>query len=88
MAGNTRGKLKEHFEGIHKNLDWCIHHIETSLKLIAVQLSFTEEMVAVKGDAEKEKEVLKKYPLYGAILGLGEGIQTLDELAQSIYTKI
>ena len=35
MAGNTRGKLKEHFEGIHKNFDWIRYHIEASLILIA-----------------------------------------------------
>lgn len=34
MAGNTRGKLKEHFEGIHRNFDWCIYHCQESLKLI------------------------------------------------------
>ncbi|MBA7474032.1 hypothetical protein ES707_09379 [subsurface metagenome] len=35
MAGNTRGKLKEHFEGIHRNLDWVLYHCQASLKLIA-----------------------------------------------------
>lgn len=35
MAGNTRGKLKEHFEGIHRNFDWSVHHINQSLELIA-----------------------------------------------------
>ena len=34
MAGNTRGKLKEHFEGIHRNFDWIVYHINESLKLI------------------------------------------------------
>lgn len=34
MAGNTRGKLKEHFEGIHRNFDWIQYHIIESLKLI------------------------------------------------------
>lgn len=28
MAGNTRGRLKERFEGIHRNFDWSLKHIE------------------------------------------------------------
>ncbi len=34
MAGNTRGKLKEHFEGIHRNFDWIMYHCQKSLDLI------------------------------------------------------
>lgn len=34
MAGNTRGKIKEHLEGIHRNCDWQIYHIQTVLELI------------------------------------------------------
>lgn len=34
MAGNTRGKLKEEFEGIHRNFDWITVHIEKALVLI------------------------------------------------------
>jgi len=34
MAGNTRGRLKERFEGIHKNLDWVKVHCQESLELI------------------------------------------------------
>lgn len=34
MAGNTRGKLKEEFEGIHRNFDWCTVHIQKALVLI------------------------------------------------------
>lgn len=34
MAGNTRGKLKEHFEGIHRNYDWVYDHVQKSLNLI------------------------------------------------------
>ena len=34
MAGNTRGRLKEHFEGIHKNFDWIIYHCQSALALI------------------------------------------------------
>jgi len=35
MAGNTRGKLKEHFEGIHRNYDWILYHCEKSVVLVA-----------------------------------------------------
>lgn len=34
MASNTRGKLKEQFEGIHNNYNWCITHMERALALI------------------------------------------------------
>ena len=37
MAGNKRGKLKEHFEGIHRNFDWVNYHCIESLKLIQDQ---------------------------------------------------
>lgn len=35
MAGNRRGRLKEHFEGIHKNFDWVLYHVNKSLELLA-----------------------------------------------------
>jgi len=35
MASNTRGRLKERFEGIHKNFDWVQEHCAKSLILIA-----------------------------------------------------
>jgi len=34
MAYNTRGRIKERFEGIHKNFDWVQVHCEQCLKLI------------------------------------------------------
>lgn len=34
MASNTRGKLKENFEGMHRNFDWVIHHGMKSVELI------------------------------------------------------
>ena len=88
MAGNTRGKLKEDFEGMHRNFDWCIHHVNHSLRLIAIQLSFTDAMLAVKGDAEKEEGVLMENSLYKGIKSLGEGVKQLDELLQGIYAHI
>ena len=85
MSGNTRGKLKEHFEGIHKNLDWCVHHTNTCLELIEAQLAFTDEYIAAGDDAEKQKAVLMKNPMYQGIAALGDGISTLDELSGNIY---
>lgn len=34
MAGNTRGKLKEQFEGVHRNNEWIKKHLTISLVLI------------------------------------------------------
>ncbi|MBA7673470.1 hypothetical protein ES703_81668 [subsurface metagenome] len=34
MAGNTRGKLKEEFEGIHNSFEWAKKHCAKSLALI------------------------------------------------------
>jgi len=34
MAGNTRGKLKERFEGVHRNFEWSKKHLAESLELI------------------------------------------------------
>ncbi len=34
MAGNTRGKLKEQFEGVHNNFTWALIHLERALVLI------------------------------------------------------
>lgn len=88
MAGNTRGKLKENFEGMHRNFDWCLHHVNHSLALIATQLAFTDAMLAVKGDKDKEEQVLMDNPLYKGIRALGEGVKQIDELAQGIYAHI
>jgi len=45
MAGNTRGKLKEQFEGIHRNLDWIEHHCEYALMLIGEQKPALSESI-------------------------------------------
>lgn len=66
MAGNTRGKLKEQFEGIHNNFNWVLTHIERALGLIG----------------EHKPELSK------GIKTLGEGVKTLDELAQDIYSRL
>lgn len=34
MAGNTRGRLKERFEGVHRNFEWSKKHLAESLVLI------------------------------------------------------
>ncbi len=34
MAGNTRGKIKEQLEGIHRDFDWTQRHIAVILELI------------------------------------------------------
>jgi len=34
MAGNTRGKLKEEFEGVHTNFEWAKKHLSRGLILI------------------------------------------------------
>ncbi len=54
MAGNTRGKLKEHFEGIHRNFDWCVYHCQESLKLIQ------DKNPKLKGAVEALAESIKQ----------------------------
>ena len=66
MAGNTRGKLKEKFEGVHRNFDWSKKHLTEALLLI------------------KEH----KPNLSESITSLCKGIDTLDELAQGIYSRL
>jgi hypothetical protein len=73
MAGNTRGRLKERFEGVHRNFDWAIEHCNQSIILI-------ENLP--KPLPESGKKLLE------SIKGLGDGIKTLDELAQNIYAKL
>ena len=34
MAGNTRGKLKEKFESVHRNFDWSLKHLSEAVVLI------------------------------------------------------
>lgn len=62
MAGNTRGKLKEHFEGIHRNHDWIEHHCDTMVRLIA-------------GRTPKLTEAIQAY--HAQIKGLDELVQSL-----------
>lgn len=88
MAGNTRGKLKEHFEGIHRNFDWSLHHINTSLALISAQIQETQAASGSCVDKVSIQEFVKAHPLHKGITALGTGIQTLDELTQKIYATL
>jgi len=58
MAGNTRGKLKEHFEGIHRNFDWINHHCETCVTLIDGRKPELTGAVEKLGEAIKELDKL------------------------------
>lgn len=88
MAGNTRGKLKEHLEGIHRNLDWCTHHIGKCATLIENQLSQLPEFKETGGDTEKEIAFFMTHPMYQAVIGLADGVKTFDELTKGIYDQV
>lgn len=88
MAGNTRGKLKEHFEGVHRNLDWCLHHVNSALSLIVSNNKFLAAANGMPITDEQALEQAKENPLYKAIESIGEGISTFDSLANGIYAKL
>ncbi len=88
MAGNTRGKLKENFEGVHRNFDWCTKHLSASLELIAVQLMQAQPEIYKKDDAAEAEAALMTYPLYESIKKLGDAIETLDDLANGLYATL
>ncbi len=88
MAGNTRGKLKEHFEGVHRNFDWCIAHINKSLELIEAKLRATQDCIDLGDDEDAIQKHVANYPLTKGITSLGQGIQTLDSLSQDIYKSL
>jgi len=88
MAGNTRGKLKENFEGIHNNFNWSLKHINKSLEQIAVQLMQSQPDKYKKDNADEAEAALMTYPLYSGVKALGEGIETLDGLANNIYASL
>ena len=88
MAGNTRGKLKEHFEGIHRNLDWCSHHIVTSLALIEAQLREVNALAETPLDETALLEKIAAYPMMVGVKALGDGITTLDGLTQDVYSTL
>lgn len=88
MSGNTRGKLKEHFEGVHKNLDWCLHHLGKSATLIEQQLKLLPQWEDVDGNTEQEMAFFMEHPMYKAVTSLCDGLNTFDELAKNIYEKL
>ena len=88
MSGNTRGKLKEHFEGVHRNIDWSIHHLAKSATLIAARLALQPAFLEVQGDDKAEEAFFMEHPMYQAVTSLTEGLQTFDQLAKEIYDKL
>ena len=54
MASNRRGRLKEHFCGIHSNLDWVTDHCQKSLALIDGDNPKLSKAVKSLGDAVKD----------------------------------
>ena len=53
MASNRRGKLKEHFTGIHNNFDWAINHCLVSLQLIKDDNPELSKAIKALGEAVK-----------------------------------
>lgn len=51
MAGNTRGRLKEEFEGIHRNFDWIIVHCQRSVVMIKEHKPTLTDAVKKLGEA-------------------------------------
>lgn len=60
MAGNKRGKLKEHLEGVHRNFGWVLDHISNSLNLIGDEEHKLHEPLAMLGKAVKHIDDLAK----------------------------
>lgn len=58
MAGNTRGKLKEEFEGIHRNFDWIIVHCQRSIVMIKEHKPNLTESVTKLGQACQQLDEL------------------------------
>lgn len=53
MAGNTRGKIKEHLEGCHRNFDWATVHLEKTIALIDGKKPKLSEGLLAVGEAVK-----------------------------------
>ena len=58
MASNRRGRLKEHFTGIHNNLDWAIFHCQSSLEMIGPDNPKLSKGIKSLGDAVKTLDEL------------------------------
>ncbi len=66
MAGNTRGKLKEHFEGCHRNFDWILFHVEASITLIDGRNPKLTESIKSLGEGVKQLDELAQ-GIYGSL---------------------
>jgi len=53
MAGNDRGKLKEHLEGIHRNYDWVVAHCTMMLGIIGEQKPDLSAAIKALGEQTK-----------------------------------
>jgi len=61
MAGNTRGKLKENLEGIHRNYDWVIDHVQKRIVLIGSKNpKLTEGLEAIATQTKQFDEMIMK----------------------------
>ncbi len=58
MAGNTRGKLKEKFEGVHRNFDWSQKHLTEALVLIQEHKPNLSEAISSLTDGIKTLDEL------------------------------
>ena len=58
MASNTRGRIKERFEGIHKNFDWIVEHCSQCLILIADKNPSMSKAVKTLGEGAKTLDEL------------------------------
>jgi len=53
MASNTRGRIKERFEGIHKDFDWVQEHCAQCLILISDKNPAMTEAVKALNEGTK-----------------------------------
>jgi hypothetical protein len=60
MASNTRGRIKERFEGIHRNLDWVTEHCQQCLTLIADKNPKLTKAITALGEGVKTLDDLAK----------------------------
>jgi len=66
MAGNRRGRLKERFEGIHRNFDWIIEHCTKCLELIAGDNPKLSESIEALAKGTKQLDELAQ-SIYGSL---------------------
>ncbi len=60
MAGNTRGRIKEHLEGMHKNCDWLRQHVIDTTDLIQDKNpKLSEAMTGIGVVADQLDELIK-----------------------------